>query len=318
MNRGSGPVPAGEVVGLRVAVLGPGGVGGLLAGLLARAGAVVTCLAGAETAARLNDRGLRIESDRFGSFTAPVRAAERLTEPVDVCLVTVKATQLDAALPRLPAELLRDTMLVPLLNGAEHVALLRERYPDAAVVAATIRVESTRVAPAQVRHDSPFASIELAAGDDLAARARRFATQLEEVGLDVRVTDDEAGALWGKLNFLAPLALLTTHEQAPAGVVRDRRRDELIAAIAEVAAVARAEGASADEQGVLQFFDGVPEGMQSSMQRDASAGRPMELDAIGGAVVRTAARHGIQVPVTARLVDELGARHRQQVEEGTG
>lgn len=129
------------------------------------------------------------------------------------------------------------------------------------------------------------------------------------------MTDDEAGALLGKLNFLAPLALLTTHEQAPAGVVRDRRRDELIGVIAEVAAVACAEGVSAGEQGVLQFVDAVPEGMQSSMQRAASAGRPIELGAIGGAVVRTAARHGIPVPVTARLLDELGVRHREQVEE---
>ena len=309
-NTGHAPSPE-DLAGLaavRVAVLGPGGVGGLLGGLLARAGATVTCLAGADTAAALDRQGLRIDSRRFGHFAVPVRAAECLSEPVDVCLVTVKATQLETALQRVPADVLGGALVVPLLNGVEHVALLRQRYPEAAVLAATIRVESTRVAPAQIRHDSPFASIELAAGHGRRDRVEQLAHTLQQAGPDVRVTDDEGATLWGKLNFLAPLALLTTDEGAPAGVVRERRREDLVAVIAEVAAVARAEGAPADEHGVLQFFDQVPASMQSSMQRDAAAGRPTELDAIGGAVVRTAARHGIPVPVTARLVEQLRAR----------
>lgn len=293
-----------------MAVLGPGGVGGLLGGLLARGGAEVTCLAGADTVAVLERHGLRIDSARFGDFAVPVQAAESLQEPVDVCLVTVKATQLDVALQRVPADVLDAALLVPLLNGIEHVELLRKRYPRAAVMAATIRVESTRVAPGRIRHDSPFAAIELATADDLHACAEVLAAALELAGLEVRLTDDEASMLWGKLNFLAPLALLTTDDQAPAGTVRDVRRDDLVAVITEVAAVARAEGAATDPERVLTFFDQVPAGMQSSMQRDASAGRPTELDAIGGAVVRRAARHGIPVPVTAGLVDRLRARSR--------
>lgn len=295
------------LAGLRVAVLGPGGVGGLLAGLLARGGAQVTCLAGTDTAAALAEHGLRVDSKRFGSFDVAVRAAECLDDPIDACLVTVKATQLDAALQRLPADRLDGALVVPLLNGVEHVALLRRQYPAAAVVAAAIRVESTRIAPGQVRHDSPFAALELAAAD-LRDRVESFARAMEQVGLDVATSDHEAGILWGKLTFLAPLALLTTHEAAPAGRVRERRRDDVVAVATEVAAVARAEGADVDEQRAIQLFDAVPAGMRSSMQRDAAAGRPTELDAIGGAVVRRATRHGVPVPVTARLVDELRAR----------
>lgn len=107
--------------------------------MLAGGGATVTCLAGADTAAAVNRQALRIDSGRFGGFTVPVRG-ERLSEQVDVCLVTVEATQLDAALRRLPADLLGGALLVPLLNGSEHVALLRQRYPAAAVVATTICV----------------------------------------------------------------------------------------------------------------------------------------------------------------------------------
>lgn len=257
-------------------------------------------------------------SSANGSEPSPSPCGPRsaLAEPVDVCLVTVKTTQLETALQRVPADVLGGALVVALLNGVEHVALLRQRYPEAAVAAA-IRVESTRVAPVQIRQDSPFASIEIAAGQQSRDRTEQLAHALQQAGLDVRVGDDEGAILWGKLNFLAPLALLTTDEEAPAGVVRERRREDLVAVIAEVAAVARAEGAPTDDQAVLQFFDQVPASMQSSMQGDAAAGRRTELEAIGGAVVRTAATHGMAVPVTARLVAQLRARGLAPI-EGVG
>src|SRR3954470_8660073 len=193
-----------------VAVLGPGGVGGLLAALLARTGATVTCLAGPSTVAVLNEQGIRVESGLFGDFTVPVRAAERLADPVDVVLVTVKATQLDEALDRLPADVVGTALVVPLLNGVEHVAELSKRYPDAAVVPATVRVESTRTAPGVVHHGSPFVTVEL--GED-SAEVRRFAARLEQAGVTVKVGDDAPTVMWSKLTFLAALALLTTAAQ---------------------------------------------------------------------------------------------------------
>jgi 2-dehydropantoate 2-reductase len=299
--------PARQPSDLRVAVLGPGGVGGLLAALLAQAGASVTCLAGAGTVEVLRTSGLRVESRLLGVVTPHVDAAERLTAPVDVCLVCVKATHLDAALERVPADVLGNALLVPLLNGVEHVAALRQRYPDASVVPAAIRVESTRTEPGVVHHDSPFVTVDLVAPEGAAERVDRLAGVLERAGVTVRTLDDEAAVLWGKLTFLAPFALLTTSARATAGEVRESRRDDLLALVREVAAVARAEGAPGDADLVVGFFDGVPAGMRSSMQRDAAAGRPTELDAIGGAVVRAAERHGIDVPVTARYVAELRA-----------
>jgi len=293
-----------------VAVLGPGGVGGLLGALMARAGATVTCLAGPSTVAVLNRDGIRVDSQLLGDFTVPVRATERLADPADVVLVTVKATQLDEALDRLPADGVGKALVVPLLNGVEHVDLLRERYPDATVVPATVRVESTRTAPGVIHHGSPFVTVELGEDDGTSAAVRRFAAELERAGVTVKVSDDAATVMWSKLTFLAALALLTTAAQAPAGEVREKRRHALVAMVAEIAAVAQAEGAAVEADDVVAFFDGIPAGMRSSMQRDAEAGNRLELDAIGGAVVRAAGRHGIPVPVTSRYVDELQDRYR--------
>jgi 2-dehydropantoate 2-reductase len=292
----------------RVAVLGPGGVGGLVAALLARRGDRVTCLAPAATAAHLAAHGLELRSPTLGDARVPVQAATRLDHPVDVCFVTVKATQLAAAVEAVPAGTLGHGLVVPFLNGIDHVAWLRGRYPPDQVVAGTIAVESTRLGPGLIEHASPFARVELAVGKVPRGRVEELGARLAETGLDVTVRDDEAGALWTKLAVLAPIALTTTWAAAPFGEVRAGHWDEAVAVAREIVAAARADGVELDEAATIGLLERVPDTMRSSMQKDAAAGRPIELDAIGGAVLRAAERAGTDAPVTARLVAELQAR----------
>ena len=288
-------------------MVGPGGVGGLVGGVLARAGHPVVFVARPDTAAALHADGLRVRSAQFGEFSVPATAVPRLTAPVDLCVVAVKATSLAAALAGVPADALGGGLVLPLLNGVEHMAALRAHFPAAQVVAGAIRVESTRVAPGRVEHASPFSRIDVASDTAPRERVDALAAQLRQAGFDTTVRDSETALLWDKLALLAPLALLTTHAGAPAGAVRDGRRAELEAVVGEVAAVATAAGAPVDATAILAMFDRVPAGLKSSMQRDAEADRPTELDAIGGAVLRAARRYGIDTPVTARLVDGLRA-----------
>lgn len=292
-----------------VAVLGPGGVGGLLAALLSRAGHRVICLSGEETAQTLRTDGIRVRSALFGDFTARVQAGTELREPVDACLVTVKHTALDAALRRVPAAAAGDALIVPFLNGVEHPAALRARYRPDRVAPAVIRVESTRPAPGVVEHTSPFAEIDLAGTDVPRARLDALAEALAAAGPATRVQDDETAALWAKMSFLAPFALLTTRYGLPLGEVRTRHRDELTALVEETAAISRACGGPSDPARALARYEAFPPATKSSMQRDAEAGRPLELDAIGGALLRAAARHGIAAPVTDRVVGELRLVH---------
>src|SRR3954454_14464767 len=221
-NVGSASASAG-----RFAVLGPGGVGGLLAALLARSGSAVTCLAGASTTQAIATSGIRVESAEFGDFVAPVAATERLSEPVDVCLVTVKATQLADALDRLPPDVVGSALIVPLLNGVEHVELLRRHHPDATVVAATIRVESSRIAPGVIRHDSPFVNVELAVDGSAVPTVGLLADTLQRAGVAVDVSDDAAAVMWSRLTFLTALALLTAAAQAAVGEGREHCLDGL-------------------------------------------------------------------------------------------
>ncbi|MFI9752240.1 ketopantoate reductase family protein [Streptomyces collinus] len=290
---------------LTVAVLGPGGVGGLLAALLSRSGHRVICLSGEQTAKTLRTDGIQVRSARFGDFTARVEADTELREPVDACLVTVKDTALDAASARVPAPVLGDGLLVPFLNGVEHPAALRARYRPDRVAPAVIRVESTRMAPGVIEHGSPFAEIDLTGTDVPRPLLDSLAEAFAAAGPATRVLADETAALWAKMSFLAPFALLTTRYGLPLGDVRTRHRDELTALVEETAAISDACGGPADPAQALARYDAFPAATKSSMQRDAEAGRPLELDAIGGALLRAAERHGVAAPVAAQVVREL-------------
>ncbi|WP_371502409.1 2-dehydropantoate 2-reductase [Kitasatospora sp. NBC_00374] len=288
-----------------VAVLGPGGVGGLLAALLSRAGHRVICVAGEATVQALRQDGIRLRSVQFGDFRVAVEADTALREPVELCLLAVKHTALDAALERIPPGVLGEGLVVPLLNGVEHADALRGRYGRRSVVPGVIRVESARTAPGVIEHGSPFTEIDLAGAPE---RLGPLAAMLTDAGVATRVIEDETAALWAKLAFLAPFALLTTCYGLTIGELRTARREELVALVAEAAAVSRACGVPGDPARTLARYDAFPAGGKSSMLRDAEAGRPLELDAIGGALLRAAERHGVPVPVARRVVTELAAR----------
>ena len=289
---------------MRHAILGAGGVGGLIGGALARAGGEVVLLLRPETLARHPGR-LRVESVVLGDFDVEVATAWTLDREVDVVWVTPKATQLEAALELAPAERVGEAVVVPLLNGVDHVALLRARYER--VLAAAISVESERVEPGLVRQKTPFAFAVVAPGP----RRDEIVDELRTAGFDVRLAPDDPTLLWEKLVFLAPLALATTAAGAPAGVVQadpDWNR-RLIGCHDEVVAVGLAEGATLDAPELRRRFLGFSGGeMRTSMQKDFDAGQPLELDAIAGPILRRGKAHGIATPATDELVQLIESR----------
>jgi 2-dehydropantoate 2-reductase len=288
-----------------IAILGPGGVGGFLAAALARAGEPVTVIARDSTAELIERDAIRVESVFLDSdFSARPAAVPRLTEAGATLVVATKATTLPAALDRVDAE---PAVVVPLLNGLDHMEVLRERFGSDRVVAGTIRVEADRPAPGRITQTSAFLRVDMAPATE---RVSAFAAALERAGVPVDVRDSEPEVLWGKLVRLNALACTTSAHDMPLGPIRDDpdRRAELEGCIREAAAVADAEGASVDPAVVMKELDGVHATLGTSMQRDIAAGRPPELDAIPGAVMRAGARHGIATPTIARLYDAIAAR----------
>lgn len=289
---------------LKHAILGAGGVGGLIGACLAHTGAPVTLVVRREAVGSY-PKQLRLESV-FGNFSVDVSIAAEVPE-VDVLWITVKATQLDAALGAIH-DFRSIRGIVPLMNGIDHIALLRSKYGAGRVIPATIAVESERVEPGHIVHRSSFARLnvlstgKLLLGDTI--------QQFQRLGFECRFFDNEATLMWSKLVFLAAFALTTTAADKTTGeILSDPLWRELgLACIREACAVGVAEGATLDAEQVIAGVLKMPGNMRSSMQKDVEQHKTPELDAIAGPILRGAEKHGIEVPATLKLVAAVKER----------
>lgn len=282
---------------MRHAILGAGAIGGLIGTVLGSLGEEVSVVVRAEKLAGYPGE-LTLERPS-GVVRAPAKAVAALTEAVDVLWIATKTYQLSSALEVVKVS---PRCVVPLLNGVEHVAVLRARFGDAAVVPGTITSETEMAAPGKFVQRSPIVRLNFAGSGE--AVLGDIAQRLDKVGFVCKFVANEQTLLWGKLCFLAPFALTTSASGKNVGeILADAvwNRD-LNLAIAEACAVANASGAEIAAAQIRAVFDGSPGAMRSSMQKDVVAGREPELDAIGGPVVRGGERFGIAVPTTVKLM----------------
>src|SRR3712207_2103163 len=174
---------------MRYAVLGAGGVGGLVGGALAKAGHDVILLVRSGRREHYAEH-LSIQSELLGNFEAPVRVADWLDEQFDIFWIAVKATVLQSALGSIPVEVLGDGVLVPLLNGVDHVRRLRDRYGAERILPGTIRVEAEQAGPGRVRHHSAFADVQVAPNPATQERAQTLCEELRDAGMGCEVQDE--------------------------------------------------------------------------------------------------------------------------------
>jgi 2-dehydropantoate 2-reductase len=290
---------------MKHAILGAGAIGGLVGTVLASLGEAVTVVVRPE---KLPSYPANLSLERppgLASITAPAKAVTSLTEAVDVLWIATKTYQLQTAL-----ESVRSVPghVVPLLNGVDHIAVLEARFGREHVVPATIAVEAERIAPGRFVQRSPFVRLNVAASAEplVGALVARF----RDLGFTCQFIANVQTLLWSKLCFLGPLALVTSASGMNVGEISAdaRWKAKLSSALAEACAVANASGAQVDALQIQAVFDGVPPGMRSSMQKDVAAGRQLELDAIGGPIVRGGKRYGIDVSTTANLMTAIEAK----------
>lgn len=285
------------------AVLGAGAIGGLVGTAMASLGEGVTVLVRPE---RLPGYPANLSVERpSGVITAPAKVAATLPNPVDVLWIATKTYQLRTALQAVQSS---PRYIVPLLNGVDHVELLRAHFGRDRVLPATIAVEAERIAPGRFVQRSPFVNLNLAARGEQVLGA--IVARLRDLEFTCRFIQNEQTLLWSKLCFLGPFALVTSASGMNKGeIYADAEwKRKLMSAMAEACAVAKASGAEVDAAQIQAIYDGLPPSMRSSMQKDLASRRQLELDAIGGPIVRGGEHYGIEVSTTAALIAEIRAK----------
>lgn len=302
---------------MRVAVIGTGGIGGYFGGRLAVAGHDVSFVARGAHLDAIRSHGLRVSSVSGDFGISPAQATDDPAEigPVEVVLLAVKTWQVPAAAATLASLLSPDTGVITTQNGVEAPFQVAAVVGEGAVLPGTAKVFANIQEPGHIRHSGGPGSLALAEWDNRSSsRTDRLRTALVDAGIPSPAPADIWAELWAKLLFVEPFGALGAAFDEPIGQVRGipAHRQLLEDAMREVEAVARSRGVALPERVVpesLAFIDGLPPDGTSSIQRDLHAGRPSELDAWTGAVVRLGAESGAAVPVHRVLLEVLKARY---------
>jgi len=303
----------------RITVVGAGGVGGLLAALLARAGNDVRMLARGAALAAIRDRGVRILGPD-GDHTVPIpRASDdpAALGTADIVLCTVKTWQLAELGPRLAPTVGDNTLVIPMQNGVEASEILARSLGEDRVIGGVARMIAWTEAPGAIRWIGFSPSLTIGARrPGQQATVDACAARLRTGGIEIVVAADIERARWLKFLFLAPYSAIGAVERVPLGVLRRMpgARARLEAAMHEIAALAAARGVSLPPDAVaaaLHRIDTLPEDATASMHRDIAAGRPSELHELIGAAVRLGREAQIATPVAAELYAALEPLERR-------
>ncbi len=300
---------------MKIAVIGPGALGCLLAASLAcrSAHAVHLLDHDPERAARLAQLGILLEEGgNIHQCRLTVSADAKQIGTADLVLLCVKSHAVPSCLAQ-AADLFSDqTILLAFQNGIGHIAPLAEQLHTTCWGLGVTAQGATLVAPNHVRHGgSGLTRIGLL---DAAATACPFlldgaATALTLAGFETVVVPDIMTHIWAKLLVNAGINALTAILGCSNGglLALPAAKAKLIAAVTEAAAVARAKGIPLACDPVTHTLEvcRATSGNLSSMLQDVRRKRRTEIDAINGAVVAEARRYGIPVPVNEELVSAI-------------
>lgn len=330
---------------MKIAVMGAGGVGGYFGGRLAAAGHDVTFIARGEHLEAIRADGLMVESVNGDFVVFPAQATDDpgTVGPVELVIFAVKSWQLDDA-----AELARPlfteraetgasepahtesadrrmgtadaasdgTVALPLLNGVENADILARHYGWDRVLGGLCRVLSYIDAPGRIRHVGLDPVVVLGELDNRRSeRVQRIHRTFVDGGIRTEIPDDIQVAIWRKFLLISTWSGIGAVTRVPIGRWRSEEGTRSMAeeGLREVVAVGRARGVDLPEDHVetaMGAFDAAPSEGTASMQRDVVAGRPSELEAQSGAVVRLGAEVGVPTPMHAFLYHSLLPQER--------
>jgi 2-dehydropantoate 2-reductase len=289
--------------------------------MLARGGHDVTFIARGPHLKAITDAGLRIVTDRE-EFTHPCNATDdpRRVGPVELVLLTVKTYHNAQAVPAMLPMVADRTVVLCLQNGIDSYQTAVKAVGGERVLPGAAYIEASLPQPGVVRQTGSVVRIvfgELDGRDS--ARGRRIRQTLEQSGLPAQFTTDIQQTLWSKFLFIATMAGVTclSRETLAQLLPRPEWRRVIVGCMREIEAVGRTAGVNLDSQIVestLRYIEGSLEQMHASMHADLLAGRPLELEALNGAVVRAGQSVGVPTPINdviyAALKPYSGGRQR--------
>ena len=291
-------------------------MGGYFGARLARAGQDVTFIARGAHLEAIRSKGLEVKSAKLGDFIVRAAADSDTARvgPVDVAVVSVKAYDNLTALPMLAPMMGPETVVLTLQNGVDSVDEVAAVVGGPRVLGGTTYVATALEAPGLIVQTGVHRSIIFGEvfGDRrrITPRVQALADVLATADIQVTPVPDARVPIWDKFVYLVAFSGFTGAARLPIGHLwKDpRARDTFYACSREVAAIAKAEGVtiSANRFDTLQeYMDHIPPTTRSSLLIDLEQGKRIEVEALQGAAVRRAQKHGLPTPIISTLYSVL-------------
>ena len=293
---------------MRIGVMGAGSIGSYFGGALALAGNEVVLIARGEHLAAIRRHGLKIQTDN-GLLTVPCGGSLSATDnpsqvgAVDLALLTVKTYQNEAAIPAMLPMIGRDSTVLCLQNGIDSYQAAAEVVGAGKVLPGAAYIEAARLGPGIVQQSGSVVRIAFGETDGSdSPRGRQIEQTLAEAGITAQFTLDIRQTLWTKFLFIATMAGVTSlsRETMARLMPRPEWKKVIVGCMTEIEEVGRADGVALAPDVVektVAYIEGDLEDMHASMHADIMAGRPLELEALNGAVVRAGQRVGKPTPI---------------------
>jgi len=291
---------------MRIAVYGSGGVGGYFGGRLAQIGQDVTFIARNESLTELRSNGLKVGSIAGDFSIDKIAVTNNPAEVgiVDYVLCCVKSWQVPAAAKAIKPMIGPDTLVIPLQNGVEAPYQLAEELDPEIVLGGMCAIVAFLADPGHIKHSGANPLIRFGHLDNHAdPRVNALSEILNHCsGVKSSIPDDVLVAMWQKFMLITPWSGLGAVSRAPIGVLLEQpeTRALLTQATEEIYQLGRARNIDLPADSVaktIATLEGIPPNSTTSMQRDLVRGRPSELDAHSGAVVRLGLEIELDTPL---------------------
>jgi 2-dehydropantoate 2-reductase len=305
---------------MRTLIVGAGAVGGYFGAKLSLLGEDVTLVARGPHAEVMRTRGLVIRELKGTIETPPLRVVEleAAEGPFDLVLIAVKWPALDAVSAALPRLLAKDGVCAPLLNGLDSEDRVARHVGESRVIAAVAYMSSALKGPGEIHTSAETRAGFAAYRPGQEARVEPIAGMVERAGIRVRRGGDVRVMLWEKMVWNGPFNAICALTDRNAGEALDEAEETVREAMAEVIAVARAEGAALPDEiadHMIQLTRTDFHLTEPSMLQDIRAGRETEVEILQSAVVTRGRRAGVDTPILrtlASLVRTLSSKRRRE------
>lgn len=295
---------------MRIAVMGAGSTGGYFGGMLARGGHDVSLIARGNHLEAIKSEGLKVVRDDE-EFTVSCQATDDPTEvgPVDLALLCVKTYQNENAVPLMKPLVGTDTTVLCLQNGVDSYRGAAGVLGQSVVLPGAAFIEAGMLGPGVVRQTGSVVRIILGEDAGLSEtngieteRCRVIRDGFFGAGVPAEIVPDIRAGLWGKFLFIATMAGVTSMARATLAKLmpQPQWRRVVLGCLAEIDSVGRASGVNLPPDTVADTVTYIDENLldlQASMHTDLLAGRPLELEALNGAVVRAGNEVGVATPI---------------------